>query len=324
MIVVCQADAGDLPLWTLNRTRDRVPALDGHARVAEIVAALTTHPRVRVVEPDAEPELTEAILTTVHDPEYLRFLTLASTTATREQPIMAPEWAAPGVEPDTPICTGSAEAASSALSTALSAALWLTRGARFAYALCRPPGRHAGRDSMGGYCYVHNAAGAATFLLNGGARAGILEIDFTTETELGRSSPASRASGWSRSTHRPSITSLGGLSARWTPDRAAGNSPILHRQSNTFAPSTMRWSRSKRAVTYCTSIGYDIVWGDPHGDWSLPPIIFNQIGERLQGTGMPVCMIQEGGYGVCQLGRCAAAFATGFAAHARAGEAQLR
>ena len=34
-----------------------------------------------------------------------------------------------------------------------------------AYAFCRPPGHHAGRDYCGGFCYLNNVAIAAEHLL---------------------------------------------------------------------------------------------------------------------------------------------------------------
>ncbi len=46
-----------------------------------------------------------------------------------------------------------------------------------AYALCRPPGHHAGPDYTGGYCYLNNAAIAAQTLLPLGTGA-ILDIDY--------------------------------------------------------------------------------------------------------------------------------------------------
>ena len=47
------------------------------------------------------------------------------------------------------------------------------------YALCRPPGHHAGRDLCGGYCFLNNAAIAAEYLIRNaaGATCAILDID---------------------------------------------------------------------------------------------------------------------------------------------------
>jgi acetoin utilization deacetylase AcuC-like enzyme len=59
------------------------------------------------------------------------------------------------------------------------------------------------------------------------------------------------------------------------------------------------------------SLGYDTVAGDPHGSWDLPPEVFARIGEVVAATGLPVCVIQEGGYDLSVLADCAEAFATG-------------
>lgn len=55
----------------------------------------------------------------------------------------------------------------------------LDKGHRSAFALCRPPGHHAAREYMGGYCYLNNAAIAAQYGLDQGARrVAVLDIDF--------------------------------------------------------------------------------------------------------------------------------------------------
>ena len=59
------------------------------------------------------------------------------------------------------------------------------------------------------------------------------------------------------------------------------------------------------------SLGYDTVAGDPHGAWSFPASIFEGIGRLLAGPGLPVCVIQEGGYALRSLAQCSHAFATG-------------
>jgi acetoin utilization deacetylase AcuC-like enzyme len=62
----------------------------------------------------------------------------------------------------TPIAAGTWDAAYWAAQSALAALDVLAAGdERLAFALCRPPGHHAGRDYMGGYCYLNNAAIAA-------------------------------------------------------------------------------------------------------------------------------------------------------------------
>ena len=59
------------------------------------------------------------------------------------------------------------------------------------------------------------------------------------------------------------------------------------------------------------SLGYDTVAGDPHGGWGFSPTIFAQIGRLLAASGLPVCIVQEGGYALHTLAACSYAFAAG-------------
>ncbi|WP_173514626.1 hypothetical protein [Sinorhizobium psoraleae] len=54
-----------------------------------------------------------------------------------------------------------------------------SRQSPVSYALCRPPGHHAGRSFMGGYCLLNNPAVAALSLRASGFRKlAILDLDF--------------------------------------------------------------------------------------------------------------------------------------------------
>jgi acetoin utilization deacetylase AcuC-like enzyme len=73
---------------------------------------------------------------------------------------------------------GSWEAIRAAADAALTAADLVAAGRRAAYALCRPPGHHAGPAAYGGSCYLNNAAIAAQALRQAGAaRVAIIDID---------------------------------------------------------------------------------------------------------------------------------------------------
>ncbi len=79
----------------------------------------------------------------------------------------------------TPIVAGTAAAARRAVDVALTAAARVAGGAPLAYGLCRPPGHHAARGMLGGYCFFNNAAIATEWLLSEGGfqRAAILDVD---------------------------------------------------------------------------------------------------------------------------------------------------
>jgi acetoin utilization deacetylase AcuC-like enzyme len=79
----------------------------------------------------------------------------------------------------TPIVAGTWDAALAAARCAMSAAALVTEGEPAAFALCRPPGHHAGRSTYGGYCYLNNAALAAQYLLDEGKRrVSIIDVDY--------------------------------------------------------------------------------------------------------------------------------------------------
>jgi acetoin utilization deacetylase AcuC-like enzyme len=85
----------------------------------------------------------------------------------------------------TMIVKGTWEAVRFSGFTALTGAKYLLKGELAVFALCRPPGHHAGYDYAGGYCFVNNAALAAKFLQDQGEltsqpgiKVGILDLDF--------------------------------------------------------------------------------------------------------------------------------------------------
>lgn len=78
----------------------------------------------------------------------------------------------------TPISAATYKAALESASCAYEVAMRIQAGeAQIGYALCRPPGHHAERSQMGGYCYLNNAAIAAEHLSSFG-KVAILDLDF--------------------------------------------------------------------------------------------------------------------------------------------------
>lgn len=79
-----------------------------------------------------------------------------------------------------PITAGTWEAVKASADTALTACEEIIQNnLKSAFALCRPPGHHAAREYMGGYCYLNNAAIAAEYALTKGLdKVAILDVDF--------------------------------------------------------------------------------------------------------------------------------------------------
>lgn len=80
---------------------------------------------------------------------------------------------------ETAITAGTWRAAMNSADCAVSAQREVSAGKREVFALCRPPGHHAASDLYGGYCFLNNAALAASgFLRDGATRVAILDVDF--------------------------------------------------------------------------------------------------------------------------------------------------
>ncbi len=170
---------------------ERVEMLLEAARAAGLedteVTAPTADERARIVDR----------LIGIHDPAYVEFI-LGAHARWTQLPGAGPE-IVPGIRamppsdahPDdiaglsgrflgdmaSPIGSGTAEAALSAVQVAETAASEIAGGAHLAYALCRPPGHHAAQAVTGGGCYFSNIAAAITVLQKQAQRISVLDID---------------------------------------------------------------------------------------------------------------------------------------------------
>jgi acetoin utilization deacetylase AcuC-like enzyme len=298
---------GDSAHWILEGGRI-LPGVDDNRRMEELRRGLLRHSGVHAAGADADSEDVEQTLSVLHEPDYLEALGEVS-----KDPVVMPELTPPGLPPDIPVCAGLVEAAREGVRTAMTAAERLAAGAPFTYALCRPPGHHAGPAWFAGYCYLNTAAAAVQTLLEAGVRpVGILDIDLHYPN------------GTAAIVETMTDASLHSLHA----------SPVTNVAAGTVAPSSERevvveFAGSPDAATYLdavaisvealtqtsaalvVSLGYDIVAGDPHGSWGFSPQIFTEIGSLLAASGLPICVIQEGGYALDSLAECSFAFATG-------------
>jgi acetoin utilization deacetylase AcuC-like enzyme len=195
----------------------------------------------------------------------------------------------------------------------MTAAERLAAGARFTYALCRPPGHHAGPNWFAGYCYLNTAAAAVQTLRELGVKpVGILDIDLHypngTAAIVAEMSDASL-----HSLHASPVTNVAARTVEPSSEREHvvefAGSPDAAAYLDAVAASVEALAQSSTALV--VSLGYDIVAGDPHGSWGFSPQIFVQIGALLASSGLPVCVIQEGGYALDSLAACGQAFATG-------------
>jgi acetoin utilization deacetylase AcuC-like enzyme len=293
--------------WILEGGRI-LPGVDDGRRMEELRRGLLRHPRVRTAQADADDEGVERTLGTLHEPRYLE--ALAEVGA---EPVVIPALTPPGLPPDIPVSAGLVAAAREGVRTAIAAAERLAGGARFAYALCRPPGHHAGPAWFAGYCYLNTAAAAAQALCDRGVRPiGILDLDLHYPNGTA-AIVATMEDASLHSLHALPVTNVAELTVTPRSERERvvefAGSPDAEVYLTQVARSIEALAADSAALV--VSLGYDIVAGDPHGSWSFEPGIFSQIGALLRAADRPVCVVQEGGYALDSLADCAESFASG-------------
>jgi acetoin utilization deacetylase AcuC-like enzyme len=221
----------------------------------------------------------------------------------------------------TLIGPGSWEAIRAAADAALTAADLVASGTPAAYALCRPPGHHAGPDSYGGSCYLNNAAIAAQRLRQAGAgRVAIIDID------------AHHGNGTQAIFYGRGDVYYGSLhvdpGAGWFPhyvgysdERGAGDGEGANRNLP-LAPGAgdAPWLaaldvlcgevRRRGADAVVVSLGVDAAAADPESPLQVSRDGYRRAGERIGGLG-PAVLVQEGGYDLPSLGALAVAALTG-------------
>jgi acetoin utilization deacetylase AcuC-like enzyme len=300
--------ADDASIWIREGDR-RFEGQDRNQRLAELRDGLCRHSGVRAVRAGASDADLSRTLAALHDAHHLDALAGAG-----DEPVVMVDLAPPGLEPDMPVSAALVAAAREGARTAISAAARLLAGERFAYAVCRPPGHHAGPDFIGGYCYLNNAAAAVQTLREGGmAPVGVLDLDLHYPNGTSELVERMGADATLHSLHAAPVTNV---AAGTELPRAAGEravafaappDPVAYLAEVESSVATL----AAGSATLVVSIGYDTVAGDPHGGWGFGPELFAGVGRLLAGVGLPVCLVQEGGYSLPVLAACGHALAAG-------------
>jgi len=207
-----------------------------------------------------------------------------------------------------------------AAQTAVAAAESLVDGARAAYAVCRPPGHHARRDAAGGFCYLNNAAIAATALEKKVRRVAILDPDMHHGQGI-------QEIFYDRSdvlyvSIRADPTKFYPVVSGFEDERGAGaglgyniNLPIAHgSQESAFFD---RLDEATRAIqlfepdALVVTLGFDIYREDPQSQVAVTSEGFHRLGKVLGALPCPVLVVQEGGYHFDSLAENTRQFVTG-------------
>lgn len=308
-VVERQPGAPAIQPWILDREGRRLQAHDHDRRLSELRAGLLRHPGVRPSPARASRGELAHTLVELHEPTYLGALARCPSGG----PVLMHEFAAPGMAADTPVCAEVTMAAFEGVRSAIAAARLIVSGESFAYALCGPPGHHAGPGWLGGCCYLNNAAAAAHTLRDAGVGpVAILDLDIHypngTAAIVARMSDVFLCSlhAWPVVNVASQMAHPYGEHERVVEFKEAP-SDTCYLQA--LASSIDELGRDVEVLVL--SMGYDTVAGDPHGCWSFSPAIFAEIGRLLAASRLPVCVIQEGGYALDSLAVCSFAFASG-------------
>ncbi len=222
---------------------------------------------------------------------------------------------------ETAITGGTWEAAKSAAACAITAQKLVSAGDP-AFALCRPPGHHAGKDLYGGYCFLNNASLAVEgFLRDGAGRVALLDVDFHHGNGsqdifydrndvlfcsihghpedafphfLGYSDERGIGSGEGFNRNYP---------LRPNTEFSAWNEALQDacRHIQKFAPDAI-----------VVSLGVDTYKDDPISFFRLESDDFTNYGELIGRLSVPTLFIMEGGYAVSEIGMNAVNVLDGF------------
>jgi acetoin utilization deacetylase AcuC-like enzyme len=304
--------------------------------------------RARIVETGLGPILAPSpqaldVARRVHRPDYVDFLPRVWplwTAEGRAGTAMPFVWPTPGLRADAPpahvdgllgfyamdagatFVEGTWTAVKAAQDVALTAASLVADGAPAAFALCRPPGHHAMRRAMGGYCFLNNAAIAAQSLLDrGAARVAVLDVDYhhgngTQEIFYARSDV------FVVNLHADPLVEYPYFLGH-ADERGAGagegftlNLPLPH--GTDFALWSAALEHACAAVAgygpdaVVVSLGVDTFREDPISRFLLETADYPRIGARLRRLARPTLFVMEGGYAVEAIGRNAVGVLTGF------------
>ena len=217
---------------------------------------------------------------------------------------------------------GTWDAIKSSHDTALTAASLVKGGERAVFALCRPPGHHAGSDFMGGYCFINNAAVAAQWLRDAGARkVSILDVDY----HHGNGTQQifyERADVQVVNLHGDPMTEYPFFLGH-ADERGAGEGEgFNHNFPMPLGTGWKEWSASldrgcalvadHAPDVLVVSLGVDTFERDPISHFRLASDDYPKIGRRIAELGLPTLFVMEGGYAVEEIGVNAVGVLTGF------------
>ncbi|MCC3859995.1 histone deacetylase family protein [Pseudemcibacter aquimaris] len=196
--------------------------------------------------------------------------------------------------------------------TAIEASEMILNGEKHAYALCRPPGHHASKDTVGGFCYFNNTAIATQNLLKKYSKIAILDVDLhhgngTQEIFYDRDDVLTLSVHADPERFYPFFwgytdeigTGAGeGYNINYPLPLGSGDDPFME-----CVEDAMKKIKNFGAEVVVIALGLDAYEGDPFAGLAVTTEGYNQMAKIIASyTDTPILMVQEGGYICDELG----------------------
>jgi len=307
----------------------RVPYMENSDRMDRILSALKKTDWAEITEPKnfgLDP------ICAVHDKDYIDFLASCWTewlaSDARDKTTLLPATFALRRQSQKPtgllgragyymmdlsacIVGGTFDSALASAQCALSAAEAVANGAGVAFALCRPPGHHAGKDYAGGYCFINNASVAANWLSAKG-KVALLDIDYhcgngTQDIFYDRADVLTISIHADPNFEYPYYAGYADETGTGAGSGFHKNIPL---EKGTEDPrylsaldEALSLIRGFAPAYLVVSAGMDIYADDPLGTIRITTEGIGEIGKRISALELPTIIVMEGGYNNDMLGR---------------------
>ncbi len=215
-------------------------------------------------------------------------------------------------ETTTPLTHGTYDAARSSVDVALTAGSLVANGEQIAYGLCRPPGHHATSSVYGGYCFFNNAAVTAAHLsATLESKVAILDVDYhhgngTQQIFYDRDDVPFVSLHGDPTRAYPYVAGFEDEIGTGSGRGATLNMPLSAGVDDDryldLLGGSLEWIASSGASMIVVSLGLDTFHRDPISDLALTADGFERCGRLVASSGLPLVVLQEGGYSTDDLG----------------------